>query len=167
VLSPDELSRFAADGFVAVRGAIPPTVIHACPDIVWSELSARGVRRDDPATWTEPVIRISTPAAAPFVAAAATPPVAEACDQLLGPGRWTATRASVAPRRSAFPARPTPVTPGATGQAGDVFLCHPFLVHAASWPHHGRSPKMMAHPRSSSPTASSQGPPPASSRRPP
>jgi hypothetical protein len=25
----------------------------------------------------------------------------------------------------------------ATGTAGDVFLCHPFLVHAASWPHKG------------------------------
>jgi hypothetical protein len=34
----------------------------------------------------------------------------------------------------------------ATGQAGDVFLCHPFLVHAASWPHRGPRPKIMAQP---------------------
>ena len=34
----------------------------------------------------------------------------------------------------------------AAGQAGDVFLCHPFLVHAASWPHRGRIPRMMAQP---------------------
>ena len=34
----------------------------------------------------------------------------------------------------------------AVGQAGDVFLCHPFLVHAASWPHRGRIPRMMAQP---------------------
>lgn len=34
----------------------------------------------------------------------------------------------------------------ATGQAGDVFLCHPFLVHAASWPHRGRCPRMIAQP---------------------
>jgi hypothetical protein len=27
-----------------------------------------------------------------------------------------------------------------------VFLCHPFLVHAASWPHRGRLPRMMAQP---------------------
>ena len=39
--------------------------------------------------------------------------------------------------------RPTAL---ATGQAGDVFLCHPFLVHAASWPHQGRLPRMMAQP---------------------
>lgn len=33
----------------------------------------------------------------------------------------------------------------ATGQPGDVFLCHPFLVHAAQ-PHRGRVPRFMAQP---------------------
>jgi hypothetical protein len=33
----------------------------------------------------------------------------------------------------------------ATGARGDVFLCHPFLVHAAQ-PHHGRVPRFMAQP---------------------
>ncbi|GAA0598514.1 phytanoyl-CoA dioxygenase family protein [Actinomadura livida] len=33
----------------------------------------------------------------------------------------------------------------ATGEAGDVYLCHPFLVHAAQ-PHHGREPRFMAQP---------------------
>ncbi|WP_433301459.1 phytanoyl-CoA dioxygenase family protein [Actinoplanes sp. CA-030573] len=33
----------------------------------------------------------------------------------------------------------------ATGHAGDVFLCHPFLVHAAQ-PHHGDRPRFMAQP---------------------
>ena len=33
----------------------------------------------------------------------------------------------------------------ATGRAGDVFLCHPFLVHAAQ-PHHGERPRFMAQP---------------------
>jgi len=34
----------------------------------------------------------------------------------------------------------------ATGSAGDVFVCHPFLVHAASWPHRGRQPRFLAQP---------------------
>jgi len=34
----------------------------------------------------------------------------------------------------------------ATGQAGDVFLCHPFLVHRARWPHLGTQPRMVAQP---------------------
>jgi hypothetical protein len=33
----------------------------------------------------------------------------------------------------------------ATGAAGDVYLCHPFLVHAAQ-PHHSSTPRFMAQP---------------------
>ncbi|QPP10488.1 phytanoyl-CoA dioxygenase family protein [Streptomyces bathyalis] len=33
----------------------------------------------------------------------------------------------------------------ATGRAGDVYLCHPFLVHAAQ-PHRGLEPRFMAQP---------------------
>jgi hypothetical protein len=34
----------------------------------------------------------------------------------------------------------------ATGRAGDVFLCHPFIVHTATWPHRGTGPRMIAQP---------------------
>ena len=34
----------------------------------------------------------------------------------------------------------------AVGTAGDVFICHPFLVHAASWPHRGTRARMIAQP---------------------
>ncbi len=37
-------------------------------------------------------------------------------------------------------------TARATGDAGDVFLCHPFMVHTASWPHRGTGPRMIAQP---------------------
>jgi hypothetical protein len=33
----------------------------------------------------------------------------------------------------------------ATGKAGTVFLCHPFIVHAAQ-PHRGRNPRFLAQP---------------------
>jgi hypothetical protein len=33
-----------------------------------------------------------------------------------------------------------------TGAAGDVYLCHPFLVHSATWPHRGVAPRFMAQP---------------------
>lgn len=33
----------------------------------------------------------------------------------------------------------------ATGEAGTVYLCHPFIVHAAQ-DHHGKNPKFMAQP---------------------
>ena len=34
----------------------------------------------------------------------------------------------------------------ATGAAGDVYLCHPFLVHAATRPHRGAEPRFIAQP---------------------
>lgn len=33
-----------------------------------------------------------------------------------------------------------------TGCAGDVFVCHPFLVHRATWPHRGTHPRAIAQP---------------------
>lgn len=33
----------------------------------------------------------------------------------------------------------------ATGQPGDVYVCHPFLVHAAQ-PHHGNKPRFLGQP---------------------
>ena len=34
----------------------------------------------------------------------------------------------------------------ATGRAGDVYVCHPFLVHRATWPHRGTGRRMLAQP---------------------
>jgi hypothetical protein len=49
--------------------------------------------------------------------------------------------------RPSRPRRPVRTARGlAAGEAGDVFLCHPFLVHAASWPHRGHLPRMIAQP---------------------
>ena len=34
----------------------------------------------------------------------------------------------------------------AVGSAGDVYICHPFLVHAATWPHRGTRPRFITQP---------------------
>jgi hypothetical protein len=34
----------------------------------------------------------------------------------------------------------------ATGHAGDVYICHPFIVHRATWPHRGVGPRMVGQP---------------------
>jgi hypothetical protein len=34
----------------------------------------------------------------------------------------------------------------AIGRAGDVYVCHPFLVHRATWPHTGTRPRIIAQP---------------------
>ena len=228
MLSQAEIDSFAADGFVAVRGAVPGDVLRACQEEIWSDLGDRGVRREDPCTWREPVVRISCPESEAFAAAGTQPVLWEAFDQLIGEGRWWRRRGVGGSIPVRFPSQddpgdagwhiessfevdgkwwvnyrsrgrgllalylfsdvdagsaPTRVRPGshrdaarvlapagdegmpfqqaarlaaqasaarptalATGRAGDVFLCHPFLVHAASWPHTGRQPRIMAQP---------------------
>ena len=234
MLSPGQISAFLADGYVALPGAVPAGLARACQDVVWSELGQRGVRRDDPATWTAPVVRIACPEGGPFAEAGTRPAVQAACDQLIGPGRWR-RRAGVggtipvrfpseadpgdagwhidssfppegAPTNNYFDWRinvrskgrallmlflfseigerdaPTRIRVGshfdiarrlapagerglslrelagqgfddstkrkevlATGEAGTVYLCHPFLVHAAQ-PHRGTRPRLLAQP---------------------
>jgi hypothetical protein len=228
VLSDDEISAFLADGYVAVRGAVPAPVIAAVQDAIWAELGRQGVQRDDASTWTAPVVRIPCPEGVPFARAATMPVLQEACDQLIGAGRWWRRpgiggsipvrfpseadpgdagwhieasyedggqwRVNVGSRARGLLAlylltdvdpdsAPTRLRPGshwdvppllaaagdagmewlpaaqqaarasahrptalAAGEAGDVFLCHPFLVHAASWPHRGHLPRMIAQP---------------------
>jgi hypothetical protein len=33
----------------------------------------------------------------------------------------------------------------ATGEAGDVYLCHPFLIHTGTWPHRGQAVRLAAN----------------------
>ena len=228
MLTAEEISAFASDGFVAVRGAVTAGLARECQIVVWGELESQGVLRDDPATWTAPVVRIPCPEGGPFAVAGTAPRLWEAYDQLIGAGRWwrrhgvggtipvrfpsqadpgdagwhiessyreddqwrvnvgsrergllaifllTDVDSDSAPTRLRprshldVPAVLAPAADGglpgpeaavraatasahrpavlATGYAGDVFLCHPFLVHAASWPHRGRFPRMIAQP---------------------
>ncbi|MEU6171426.1 phytanoyl-CoA dioxygenase family protein [Streptantibioticus parmotrematis] len=222
----DEMTeRFLADGFVRIPGAFDEATARAGAELLWREC---GFDRDDPATWTAPVVRLGDMAQPPFAQAANTPVLHAAYDRLVGAGRWR-------PRRSlgTFPLRfphpeepldtgwhiegsylpegarwyhanwrsrerallmlflfsevgeddaPTVVRvgshldvppllrghgePGAsilaigaevaeasahreeayvTGRPGDVYLCHPFLVHRAQR-HTGTRPRFMAQP---------------------
>jgi hypothetical protein len=217
---------FVRDGFVAVRGAVPPEVITECRREIDEGLRARGVDPDDPSTWTSPVVRLMCPWTEPFARAGTQPVLCSTYDQLLGADRWK-RRPGVG---GTIPVRfPHPDDPGdagwhidgsfdvdgefwvnyasrrrgllclflftdvtaddapteikvgshmdiprlllpfgltgtsfqniefpdstldrpsawATGSAGDVFVCHPFLVHRATWPHRGTSPRAIAQP---------------------
>jgi hypothetical protein len=228
MLSRSEVESFVADGYVAIRGAVPADVVRGCQRMIWSELGRHGVTADDPGTWTAPVVRIACPEGGPFTEAGTQPALWEAFDQLIGAGRWWRRPGVGGTIPVRFPSladpgdagwhieasyqrdghqqvnvnsrargllvlyllsdvddasAPTRIRPGshldaarvlapagddgldwleaataaaeasagrhtvlATGAAGDVFICHPFLVHAASWPHRGRIPRMMAQP---------------------
>ncbi|MEQ4210244.1 phytanoyl-CoA dioxygenase family protein [Actinopolymorpha sp. B9G3] len=232
MLTDAQLVAFRRDGFVAVRRAVPTAVVERCVDVIWQRLAERGVRRNEPATWTEPLVRIDCPeddgGGGPFAEAGTASALWEAYDQLLRPGTWwkrkgvggtvpvrfpgeadpgeagwhidgsysvngtgrvnlrsrdrgllalflftdvgpddAPTRIRVGSHTDAIPfladagddgidfdltvtdiahaSRDRPVA-YATGAAGDVYLCHPFLVHAATWLHRGTTPRIIAQP---------------------
>ena len=224
-----DVDGFIRDGYVVIRGAVDAATVAACRERVWESMAGRGVRRRDPATWP-PLVRIEDLSGGPFTAAGTVPLLAEAFDELIGPGRWDAPVAVGSALMVRFPSEdradagyhiegsyrgpdgrdgwvnirsrargllalflltdvgpedaPTRLMRGshllvpeflapcgergahadaderqfwrpsalclpaahATGTAGDVFLCHPFIVHTATWPHRGTGPRMIAQP---------------------
>ena len=221
-----DIERFERDGYVRLDNAFPRALADEARAILWRDT---GCDPDDPSTWTRPVIRLGMYSQPPLVAAANTPQLHAAFDQLAGPGRWLPCgamgtfpvrfpsdqppgddgwhvdvsfgdsvdfmewRANVASRGRLLlmlflfsdvgeDDAPTRIRVGshldmarllapageaglslremveadfggasarpmatATGEAGTVYLCHPFLVHAAQ-PHWGTRPKFMAQP---------------------
>ena len=66
---------------------------------------------------------------------------------LLRPGGHRGLPGAYAGQRSEFPLPDLDEEPVlAVGEAGDVFVCHPFLVHAAGWPHRGSQPRFISQP---------------------
>jgi len=219
-----DVDAFIRDGYMVIRGAFDAGTAAACRAAIWDALARQGICADDPATWP-PLAELDGLAGESFTAAGTSPALAGACDELIGPGRWTSPvgcgdavvvrfpspeRANAgyhiegsyygpggywvnvrskarellalflfsdigpddAPTRLvcgshlAVPEflapygeagacadavfwRPSalclPVA-HATGQSGDIYLCHPFLVHTATWPHRGTTPRMIAQP---------------------
>lgn len=222
-LDDAQIQRFIEDGFIRLEQAFPRALADEAREILWRDT---GCDPHNPATWTQPVIRLGGYDQEPFQKAANTPLLHAAFDQLVGAGRWE-------PRYGlgTFPIRfPHPDDPGdagwhadasfagedgswrlnlqskgrallmlflfsdvgaadaptrirvgshldvprllepageaglsylelgakldatahrplalATGEAGTVYLCHPFLIHAAQL-HQGTTPRFIAQP---------------------
>jgi hypothetical protein len=229
-LNRDQIEHFVASGFVKLEGAFTRDQAKACSDLLWKQA---GLSPDDPSGWKEPVIRLPGSREAPFRETANTSALHQACDQLVGEGRWVRNdwlgtfvlrfpvagpvhddgwhidmsfgdddssptdflswRVNVHSRGRALlmlflltdcgeDDAPTRIRTGshlsmarrlaphgesgmslrqlveegfddsaacpmatATGEAGTVYLCHPFLVHAAQM-HRGRRPRFLAQP---------------------
>ena len=114
------IDKFLADGFVAVRRAVAPGVVRTCVALI------EDVGDQDAPT----EILVGSHLDVPRVLA----PFGER-------GVWNGDVARELPA-STF-RRPSA---HATGRAGDVYVCHPFLVHRATWPHRGSGPRMLAQP---------------------
>ncbi|WP_353720033.1 phytanoyl-CoA dioxygenase [Dyadobacter sp. 676] len=227
ILNARQIAQFVTQGFVRIDNAFSTETAAQVRDILWNDLA---LDRNDPSTWTKPVVRLGMYSQEPFVVSANTPVLHAAFDQLVGIGKWLPCRSM-----GTFPVRfPSDEDPGdtgwhvdasfpgddpsdywewrvninskgrgllmlflysdvgeydaptririgshadvarvlqpegetglaflelagklsempereialATGRAGTVYLCHPFIAHAAQ-PHQGTEPKFMAQP---------------------
>jgi hypothetical protein len=123
-----DVERFLAEGFVALRGAVPRAVAEACASSLFADA---GVDPDDPSTWTQPVVRIGGRGGGPFTEAATTPVLRAAYDTLVGPGRWQPSLGL-----GTFPIRfPVPGDPGDDGWHVDGSYLPPGadLLHLNLW----------------------------------
>lgn len=150
--SSEDIERFEREGYLHLRGAFDRETAADGATWLYEQITTEHPAFDPEDLTTAPGPKFLYPGsiAPPFMAAAASPIVATACDALVGVGRWT-------PRvgLGAFPIRfPHPDDANddgwhidasiPTGNAGDVYLCHPFLVHAAG--SHPARPRIIAQP---------------------
>ncbi|HEY5823785.1 MAG TPA: phytanoyl-CoA dioxygenase [Cyclobacteriaceae bacterium] len=226
-LTTEQINSFINNGFVKIENAFSTEIAADCRAILWK---ATQCDPNNPASWTQPVIRVGELGFEPFKKAANTPILRSAYDQLVGKDNWfprltlgsfpirfpskeqaddtgwhvdasfagedvtnyfewrinihskgrgllmlflfsdvseqdapTILRVSshfavakilrpegekglsfleLANRLNTIPSREEVF---ATGKAGTVYLCHPFIVHAAQ-NHYGTTPKFMAQP---------------------
>ncbi|MEQ8688688.1 MAG: phytanoyl-CoA dioxygenase [Imperialibacter sp.] len=227
ILSKQQISDFINHGFVRIDKAFSKATAEKAVDILWGDLPCD---RHDPATWTEPVIRLGMYTQRPFIDSVNSPHLHRIFDQLIGTDRWVRCQ-SVGTFPVRFPSEKNPGDTGmhvdasfpgtdpdnymewrvnvkskgrallmlvlysdvseadaptiirqgshldvarllegagdagmsfmelasqlsesslreevfATGEAGTIYLCHPFLAHAAQ-AHEGSQPKFMAQP---------------------
>jgi hypothetical protein len=85
MLDDAQVEAFIEDGFVRIEDAFPREMADECREIIWRDLNADP---GDPATWPRPVAVRPDYAQAPFEAAANTPHLHAAFDDLVGEGRW-------------------------------------------------------------------------------
>lgn len=112
-LSAAQIEQFITDGYLRLDDAFPPALAAAVRDRLWRDMR---LPPDDPLSWTRPVVRLGLYSDPPFLAAANTPRLHGAFDQLVGSGRWLPCGAM-----GTFPVRfPSPEDPGDAGWHIDV-----------------------------------------------
>jgi hypothetical protein len=119
-------------------------------------MERRGIRRGDPGTWPPLVEGMDDLDGEPFVddVGRDDAPTRLLCGSHLAVPQFLAPHGEAGADSDADFWRPSTlcrIAAHATGKAGDVFLCHPFIVHTATWPHRGAGPRMIAQPAINAP----------------
>lgn len=88
VLTDAQVTQFEEEGFLKLEQAFPTEAALAAQDFLWKRLAMLGVSKDDPATWTEPMVHIKEAYDAPVFQACQTERLTGAIEDLVGKDRW-------------------------------------------------------------------------------
>lgn len=113
ILNRDEIEHFIFNGFIRIDHAFSQEIADAVMNILWKDLPCD---RNDPNTWTEPVIRLGMYPQEIFVESINSERMHRIFDQLIGQDRWIPCRSV-----GTFPVRfPSTILPNDTGKHVDV-----------------------------------------------
>lgn len=88
VLNQDQVDQFIERGYVRVEEAFSPRQALAAQDFLWERLATEGPLKDDPTTWTRPLVHLKETYTEPVFAACSTERLRDAVEDLVGKGRW-------------------------------------------------------------------------------
>ena len=88
VLSKAQIEQFMELGHVTLPGAFPRKKALAAQSLLWDRLTVRGIVQQDPRTWREPMVHLTETYDDPEFRACDTERLADAIEDLVGPGRW-------------------------------------------------------------------------------
>ncbi|MFC5650027.1 hypothetical protein ACFPYJ_13035 [Paenibacillus solisilvae] len=87
VLTNEQVQHFREKGWVKVEQAYPREEALKVQDFLWDELAKRGFNKEDPSSWTEPVVRLGD-YVNPVTDGLNSDRLTGAIEDLLGEGRW-------------------------------------------------------------------------------
>ncbi|MEO7719809.1 MAG: phytanoyl-CoA dioxygenase family protein [Capsulimonas sp.] len=90
LLSQTQIDDFISDGYITVQNVFSANTAEAIREALWDELTAIGVTRHDPATWTKPVVHLTKTFTGEPFASAWTERLYAALDDVMGVGRYLA-----------------------------------------------------------------------------
>jgi hypothetical protein len=89
VLTKEQVEQFEEFGWVKLEEAFAREDALKAQDFLWTKVEERGVLRNDPATWTQPMVRINENYTTPEFQPCNSRRLADAIEDLIGEGRWS------------------------------------------------------------------------------
>lgn len=89
VLTEEQVEQFMTRGWVKLENAFTEEDALAAQDYIWKQLEIRGFKKNDPSTWTEPLVHIKENYVSEEFDRCNTERFQNAIEDLVGVGRWS------------------------------------------------------------------------------